>query len=187
MNIKTSPLFSLKMIWIAVLHEIDGKINDIRKNICEKFGREIPVIFLYASPEIETWFLCDWDNSFVSVYHNKFFCHHLKKCLEELIMDKYCDIGIENFGLKEEGYVKLSDLIVNVVAVGVKEKLANTFANECLHIKTPQYVQDIIDNRDLYYSKKIHGDMMLRRIIPDNIIEQCNIYFKPAVIELRKQ
>lgn len=70
-------------------------------------GKQIPIIFLYASPEIETWFICDWNNSFQHVYEDKFFCLHLKKYLDEKIVKGYWQKGIENFGMEDEKYIKL--------------------------------------------------------------------------------
>lgn len=39
------------------------------------------------------------------------------------------------------------------------------------------YVNQIVASRDLYYSKKLHGDRMLRNIQPDTVAVKCRKYF----------
>lgn len=162
--------------------EIDDDKMKIRQTIWEKLGREIPVIFLFASPEIETWFICDWDNSFVYVYKDQFFCHHLQKYLVNGVLKEYWQTGIENFGMIDGKYTKLSDSLQLAIACGVKDELRELYSNKPI----PPSVMRIIDDRSFYYSKKIHGDSMLRNIKPENFVEQCNVFFKPAFIELKE-
>lgn len=162
--------------------EIDDYKNQIRQTILGKLGKDIPVIFLYASPEIETWFICDWNNSFVQVYKNNFFCHQLKKYLDDKVIREYWQKGIENFGMIDGKYTKLSDSLQHAVVNGVKDEILKLYPNG----KLPPEKKCIIDDRSLIYSKKIHGDRMLRSINPDNFLEQCNIFFKPAYVDLKK-
>lgn len=156
--------------------------TEIHQTICEKLGKEIPVIFLFASPEIETWFICDWDNAFVHVYKNKLFCFHLKKYLDEKIIKGYWEQGIENYGIIDGKYSKLSTSLQYAVAIGVKNEILRMYPNG--HI--PTAVQLIIDDRSLYYSKQTHGDIMLKNIKPENLVDQCNTFFKQAFIELKE-
>jgi hypothetical protein len=162
-------------------NEIDAYKNKVRQTIWVKLGKEVPVIFLYASPEIEAWFICDWDNSFAQVYKDQFFCHQLKKYLDEKVINEYWQKGIENFGMIEGKYTKLSDLIVNAVTIGVRDEIRTLHSNG----KIPKDFKSIIDDRSLFYSKKIQGDEMLRSIKPDNFVEQCSTFFKPAFIFLK--
>lgn len=162
--------------------QIDEYKKQIEQTIWDKLGKAIPVIFLFASPEIETWFICDWDNSFLHVYKDQFFCHHLKIYLDKIVINEYWQKGIENFGMKDGIYIKLSDSLQDAVANGVKDELRKLYSNNTL----PPDAIRIIEDRSLYYSKKIHGDSMLRNIEPENFIEQCSIFFKPAFIELKE-
>jgi hypothetical protein len=91
--------------------QIDEYKKQIQQTIWDKLGKAIPVIFLFASPEIETWFICDWNNSLVYVYKDRFFCHHLKNYLNEKIINEYWQKGIENFGVIDGKYTKLSDAL----------------------------------------------------------------------------
>jgi hypothetical protein len=162
--------------------QIDEYKKEIQQIIWGNLGKVIPVIFLFASPEIETWFICDWDNSFLHVYKDKFFCHHLKLYLDKVVINEYWQTGIENFGMKDGIYTKLSDSLQDAVANGVKDEFRKLYPNS----KIPPDVMRIIDDRSFYYSKKIHGDEMLKNIKPENFVEQCSIFFKPAFIELKE-
>lgn len=162
--------------------QIDEYKRQIRQIIWEKLGREIPVIFLFTSPEIETWFICDWDNSFVYVYKDHFFCHHLQTYLAKVVLKEYWQTGIEYFGMIDGKYTKLSDSLQLAIACGVKDELRELYSNKPI----PPNVMRIIDDRSFHYSKKVHGDSMLRNIKPENFMEQCNAFFKPAFIELKE-
>lgn len=79
-------------------------------------------------------------------------------------------------------YRKLSDLLQHTVAIGVKDEIIKMYPNGDM----PSTVRILIENKKLFYSKKIHGDNMIRNIEPDNFFEQCNIFFKPAFIRLKE-
>lgn len=65
---------------IIIEDDLDGrfysynqeKIEKYKKSIVDKIqkklGKEIPVFILYASPEIESWFIADWENGFEYLY-----------------------------------------------------------------------------------------------------------------------
>ena len=42
----------------------------------------------------------------------------------------------------------------------------------------------IEDDLDLYYSKKLHGDRMMKSILPDVLEGQCRHFFRPLYYEL---
>ncbi|MBR0090878.1 MAG: hypothetical protein IJP92_04200, partial [Lachnospiraceae bacterium] len=71
---------------VLIEDDLDGRFNgkepseidEINKNIVDQVrssvGRQdMKVVLLYAAPEVEGWFLADWNNSFASVYTDKAF------------------------------------------------------------------------------------------------------------------
>lgn len=162
--------------------EIEDYNRKIINQIYEKLEVEIPVFILYASPEAESWFVADWKNGFEYLYCNSgvvddlernaklFFVHHLKKYIDNNVLREYVD-DIEEYGWFDGEYLKLSDQIINAIQIGVKEyiqKLPNT---------NNDYINKIVESRKLYYSKKLHGDRMLRNIHPDIVADKCKKYF----------
>lgn len=47
------------------------------------------------------------------------------------------------------------------------------------------YAEKISASRNLYYSKKLHGDRMMRTIVPDILGARCRHFFRPTYLELR--
>lgn len=47
------------------------------------------------------------------------------------------------------------------------------------------YAEKIAASRNLYYSKKLHGDRMMRTIIPNVLETRCRHFFRPTYLELR--
>ena len=146
--------------------------------------------FLYASPEIESWFIADWENGFnylycktgivndVEVNARIFFTHHLRQYIEKEILKDYSS-DIEKYGHINGKYVKLSDQLINAIQVDSKEYIKKlTGTNE-------QYVEQIVNSRCLYYSKKLHGETMLKNILPENVAKACSNYFKNTYQQLK--
>jgi len=159
----------------------DTEIIEYKDCICKRvtsiLEKPIPIFFLYASPEIEVWFLCDWNNSFVKVYNDQFFCHRLKSYIDKSVVKEYWKIGIENYSGR-----KISDEIINAVANGVKDEIQKEYEYKSI----PENIRKILDDRGLYYSKKIHGDMMLKNINPEDLLEKCKVYFSPCYYSLNR-
>ncbi len=78
----------------------------------------------------------------------------------------------------QEKYVKLSDVLINAVQTEVK-----TYICEWKDRKE-SYADQIKNSRDLYYSKKLHGDRMLRNIQPQVVAEKCRKYFRDTYNEI---
>lgn len=148
------------------------------------------MFILYASPEVESWFIADWRNGFEYLYCDSgivddlernvklFFSHHLKKYVDDNILKEYVD-NIEEYGWFDGEYVKLSDEIIDAIQIGVKEyikQIPNVNAD---------YVKQIIESRKLYYSKKLHGDRMLRNIQPELVSNKCKRYFENTYNQIR--
>lgn len=159
--------------------------DSIKEKIYSITGRHIPIFILYASPEIESWFIADWDHGFGYIYNSSgfvtdidapakmFFSHHLKQYINMYILKEYSN-DIENYGYINQIYYKLSDQIIAAVQSDVKEYIS------ALPNTNKTYSQQISSSRDLYYSKKLHGDRMLRNLEPPIIANECRHYFFPV-------
>lgn len=86
------------------------------------------------------------------------------------VLGEYAD-NIEEYGWIEERYIKLSDKIIEAIQSEIKEYIRG------VKNASPEYVRQIVESRDLYYSKKLHGDKMLRNIKPDIVADKCRKYF----------
>lgn len=179
---------------VLIEDDLDGKFhgysdewieeykNQIIYKVHEKLQKDIPVFILYASPEAESWFIADWKNGFEYLYSDsgvvtdveynakRFFLHHLKQYIQNNVLKEYAE-NIEEYGWFDGEYTKLSDRIICAIQTEVKD-----YIGELKGIKL-SYVKQIIESRDLYYSKKLHGDIMLRNIQPDIIADKCRKYF----------
>ena len=87
------------------------------------------------------------------------------------ILGEYKD-NIEEYGWNNGKYEKLSDKIIDAIQEGVKQELIATCGRD------NEYVNQIVRSRYLYYSKKLHGDKMLREIDPVVVAEKCRKYFR---------
>ena len=186
---------------ILIEDDLDGRFSQytgediIRYNqkiidqIHEKLGAKIPVFLLYASPEVESWFIADWKNGFEYLYCKSdiisdidwnaryFFNHHFKQYTDYHILKEYKD-NLEEYGWFEGQYLKLSDEIIKAVQTEIKEYIKK------IPSANPSYIKQIIESRKLYYSKKLHGDRMLRNIQPQLVAERCTKYFKNTYNQL---
>lgn len=186
---------------VLIEDDLDGRFHDceeakiekykkqIIQKVHEKLEKEIPVFILYASPEAESWFLADWKNGFEYLYcssgvvadveHNAklFFAHQLKYYIDHDILKEYSQ-NIEEYGWFDGRYIKLSDQIIQAVQTGVKEYINTSLGGN------RQYRKQILESRDLYYSKKLHGDRMLRNIQPEAVAARCGKYFGTTYKEL---
>ena len=169
---------------------IDRYIQDIKATIYSKLGCEKPIFIMYAAPEVESWFIADWENGFRFLYCNSglvsdvdtngrmFFTHHLKGYIEKEILKEYCN-DIEKYGDFGGEYIKLSEQLVNAIQVDSKKYIKKLIGTN------KEYVEQISNSRYLYYSKKLHGDRMLRNISPEEVVKDCHKYFNHIYNELR--
>ena len=186
---------------VLIEDDLDGRFHNcdnetikeyhdaIVAEVHSKLESDIPVFILYASPEAESWFIADWDNGFGYLYGKSnrikdmdqkaksFFLHHLRDYIYSEVLKEYSH-NIEEYGWFENGYVKLSDQIISVIQTNIKDYVRT------LPQANSDCVKQIIESRDLYYSKKLHGDIMLRSIRPDVVAEKCRQYFMGTYNEL---
>lgn len=176
-------------------HEFDEKqVEGYKKSIIDKIyvnlGKTIPVFLLFASPEVESWFISDWENGFEYLYCDTgivndvernaklFFTHHLKKYINEEILKEYSQ-DVEAYGFFNGEYLKLSDQLIEGIQNGVKNYV------QTIPKVNKAYVQQIVNSRNLYYSKKLHGDRMLRNISPETVAGKCRKYFCSVYNEIQ--
>ena len=94
--------------------EITQEIRKILKK------NDMPVFFLYAIPEIEAWFIADWENTLEEEYKarlkhmNSYFSTTFRKyVLNNVLTDAHTVDDIENYGYFGEEYKKLSDELIS--------------------------------------------------------------------------
>ncbi len=169
--------------------QVNAYKQTVIEKICQKLQKEMPVFFLYASPEIESWFVADWNNGFeafitksgfvsdVEVKAKQFFAHSLKIYVQDNILKEYC-LEIEEYGFRNGKYYKLSDQLIEAVQTKVKESM--------IHISgvNKEYLKQIQESRELYYSKKGRGEWMLKNINPEIVAQECKRYFRPVYNEI---
>lgn len=182
---------------IIIEDDLDGRFENRLESFVEyrdsvisrihvELDMDIPILFFAASPEIESWLISDWDNSFGCTYsraqggplahpQNNYFNVSFKKYIYGNVLLDYKD-NIEDYGFFEYGYRKLSDEIIQALSIGYREVLA---------LEGPAtYHEAIVYNKSLYYSKRLHGDRMLRNISPEAVAAKCTKYFRKAFHEL---
>lgn len=160
--------------------------DDIRKTIRKKMnrGENYPVFLMYASPEIETWFLADWLNSFGTIYGpkgkkilsteaNNYFSVTFRKYTNREILKQYKD-NPEAYGYFEGVYKKLSSELQESLEGDYKVSIC----------KEDYY--GISKCRELVYSKQKHGDMMLRSIEPLVVRKKCIMFFAEVYDDIKK-
>lgn len=171
----------------------DKQISDYRCNIVDKIRLavgvvDIPVYILFAAPELESWFIADWNNGFkylctksnvfddVSLSGREYFAIHLKKHIDDRILADKKDC-IERFGHVDGCYVKLSEKIQEAFEIGVKNELSKVAT-------THNIITEILGSKKIRYSKKLHGEIMLKNINPTVVAEKCPLYFREAYYSL---
>ncbi len=149
---------------------------------------KIQVFFLYALPEIEAWFIADWDHTFAKEYQsilqemNAYFQTTFRKYIAKQVLTKRFPVKeIENFGYIDLKYQKLSDRL----------KLAFQEYSCCKEINknNADYnakINALIQINKVMYSKKREGINMLQRLEPDNVADICTYYFAKSCQVLRE-
>lgn len=106
-----------------------------------------------------------------------FWEHHLHYYVEKYVLKEYGN-KIEEYGVFEGKYYKLSDELIKAIQTDAKEYIG------VLRNVNQEYVRKITESRDLYYSKKLHGQVMLNKIEPSKVAAICNKYFSNAYYAL---
>lgn len=168
--------------------EHEKKIADEIKKIIQ--NEELQIFFLYALPEIESWFLADWDNTFGCEYRdalqnmNSYFSTTFRRYIEKAVFKgKQTIADLENFGYFESGYVKLSDALIDAFR-------GYTFENDIVYtVKNnttfDKEISELIRKNEISYSKKKEGINMLKRLDPEKVAAVCTYYFSKKYSTLK--
>lgn len=188
---------------ILIEDDLDGRfhgcsdkqiLKDMEKKtekVVTRLGKALPVFFLYASPEIESWFIADWKNGFSALYQKsfqyqghfsradrEFFLHCLKTYIEDRILGEFSHNIEEYWRTDQQGNsLKLSDQIIYGIQTEIPECLEKTE-----HHRT--FLERFRDAKPAY-SKKEHGCIMLRNLDPDEVSKKCKRFFAPEYRKLQ--
>ncbi len=169
----------------------EQKKEDLEATV-QKIQKVLPgvkVLFLFACPEIESWFIADWNNGFGCVSEDspflsnlknktkKMFLHELKLEIDETLLDG-CNGNPEEFPEVNEDSVKLSEAIQGFVKTDVPSRIKSNNSSVFSEISAAE---------DICYSKRRHGSFMLRCIKPEEVKKHCRLYFAGFYEELRKR
>ncbi len=165
---------------------IESRKKEITENIHGILEKNIPVFFLYALPEIEAWFIADWENTFGKEYvrrlaeMNSYFSITFKKYIfKNVLTDLYPVSEIENYGMFDGKYRKLSEEIIRAFQQYSCE--TDSSKNNKLYDERINY---LIKTNELKYSKKGEGVNMLIRLSPQIVASVCGKYFAKTYSEL---
>lgn len=149
--------------------------TDTRMKIKARFP-DLPVVFIYAAPEVEGWFLADWDNSFGKVYRgelttgqNEYFSTKFRKYVNEMILTDQYRYCIERYGYFGGIYRKISEEL--------QKALDETDFLEGYMSGT--------EHPTVRYLKKNHGKSMLEQIEPETVLQNCTFFFRDGFWELK--
>lgn len=154
--------------WKCFKNRVIERLNKIRP--------DIPVIFFYAAPEIEAWFLADWSNGFGNVYkdvctvrQNEYFSIKFRKYVNDSILTDTYRNCIERYGYFEEKYRKLSAEIQRA-------------------LQEIDFLEDYMPEKEhptISYSKDKQGGTMLECVNPKTILQNCSFFFKDGYQSLQ--
>lgn len=176
--------------------DANTQANRIRGKIKDILG-DIPVVIVYAAPEVEAWFIADWDHGFgiyrrpellkagFSVKDGFFLDHHMRGFFKEIILGEYAD-KIEEYGTQVP-YKKLSDEIIMALDSSVEQSISCSFRRYIKEkgSKNPELAERFIECKNLRYSKKETGSLMLRNLDPAVVADNCQLYFAKAYREIQ--
>lgn len=158
------------------IDELNRFEEDVRKKLNE-ICPDVPILFFLAAPEIEAWFIADWDNTFKKVYRdtlttdqNNYFSFQFRKYVNEQILTQYYVNSIEEYGYFNGSYKKLSEEMQFALS---KTDFLSSY-------------RPAIEHRPIRYSKRVQGEMMLEEIDPQTVAEKCSLLFKKNLFDLQR-
>lgn len=167
---------------------INRRTAAITRTIRQVLGKpELPVFFLYALPEIEAWFVADWEHAFGEEYKvhlgemNGYFSTTFKKYVAEQVLTSTYPISqIENYGMFGGKYRKLSDELIQAIQ-GYSSQTFSWKNNQNYNAEITQLIRD----NKICYSKKEQGVNMLNRLEPEKVARNCQHYFSRTYAALK--
>ncbi len=153
--------------------------QDVRSQV-ERYAPGIPVLFILAAPEVESWFIADWEHGFGQVFRSffsrsapqyyHFFQGKLRRYVNETILTSCYQDRIEEYGYFDSVYRKLS------------AQLQAALAEEALFEGYPGEEEPPA----LSYSKRTQGEDMLWALEPQQVLRHCPLFFKDGFLALQK-
>lgn len=169
--------------------EVKMYLRYVQDRIHRLLSKPIPIIFILACPEIESWFIADWNNGFRRLFMDKKRMSEielgnrglLEHCFHKCVKDELLT-GEENPELYSERipYKKMSQCICDIlhyISIEPEEKMANASIETICNIK---------ESRQVYYSKKTDGALMVKRILPEVVAKTCRGFFIDGFNELKE-
>ena len=143
----------------------------------QKVGVTIPIIMIMAAPEVEAWFLADWDNSFGQEYRqilsndqNQYFSTKFRIHINEEILTERYKNDIESYGYFDSQYVKLSERIQkSLEEIDFMGGYSGEYPTESVR-----------------YSKTKNGGRMLANIEPQSVLQKCTHCFREGYYKLQE-
>lgn len=153
--------------------------NEYKKSVMDAIratGIDIPIIIILAAPEVEAWFLSDWDNSFGKVYadiftreQNEYFAVMFRKYINKHVLTTEYKDSIECYGFFDGGYKKLSEEIQKAL---VNNDFLEDYKPGEPHVNPS-------------YSKRVQGETMLEAIDPNQVVQHCTVFLRSGLLELQ--
>lgn len=148
---------------------VSRHVNHLQAQIDEVLQRHVPLLFLWAAPEVETWFVADPTKSFARVYP-KTAAHALIQYINQKVLGSEYRHRIESYGgLPTNG----------ACSVKLSSQIQAAFA-------APELQPTLAELPSLHYSKKSHGAAMLKQIDPRAVARRCRTYFERTYRELHQ-
>ena len=132
--------------------------NSVNKELCQLLCREVSFEVMFASPEIEAWFVADWNNTFAKEAQYR--------AIKDQLRYSICSSDINEFinNIEEYGGYYHNGSCYNKLSTRIQQ-IFNGINSQ------PNYIE---------YSKRIHGVGMLARLDPSIVAEKCRLYFAPV-------
>lgn len=172
-KILREPVFELNEHYdlILLIDDLDCRFNH-DDEACEKWlfstfkrveramGRHVLFQALFASPEIETWFISDWGNGFGKEYKDI-----------EVILRREINalLGTCQNCPEDYGGQLFNGSCTFKISTEIQTILANLSTANCIY----------------RYSKRINGPAMLNRLQADQVAKTCTKYFRPVYMRLK--
>ena len=138
---------------------------------------DIPVFFLFAAPEVEAWFIADWEKGFGEAYtdvfttpQNRIFSYAFKEHIERNILGADYRDTIEDYGFIKGHYRKLSEEIQK-------------------SLDSVDFLAEMPEKNDhpmIRYRKTDEGSLMLENIRPECVSRKCTKIFRPGYLALKQ-
>lgn len=173
------------------LDELEQLENKNSEKIHKILGKQIPIVYLYAVPEVEAWFVADWNNGFgwlckseeftgnIKYHDREYYENRVAVMVKKEILD-ICENDIENYTRKFMTYKKLSEEIARILREDVPREIIESYT-------APKELKESFDNTNRYnYSKIYHGESMLRRIDPNVVNDKCRQFFRRGYLGIKK-